>query len=54
MSETRTISCDEAIIEGTEILIQCSGEWIAEIYNKVSGKTAIYENDSLITVIEEE
>ncbi len=49
----RVIGCDEAISEISEILVRASGEWIAEIYNKVSRDKAHYEGDNLITIIEE-
>lgn len=51
--DVRTISCDDAINEISEILIQASGEWITEIYNKVSDKKAVYEGDSIMVVMEE-
>jgi hypothetical protein len=50
----RTIGCDDAINEIAEILIQADGEWITEIYNKVSGKKATYDGDNLITVEDKE
>lgn len=50
----RVISCDEAIIEISELLIQSSAEWITEIYNRVANGKAHYEGDNLITVIEED
>jgi len=52
-AKTRTIGCDEAISEIAEILTQNSGEWIADIYHKVSGKTAVYEEDN-ITITDKE
>lgn len=44
------ISCDEAINEIAEILAEADGEWIAEIYEKISSKPARYDGDSLIIV----
>jgi len=39
----RTISCDEAISEISEVLACCcDGEWIAEIYTKVVAHPAEY------------
>jgi len=45
VSCTKIMTCDEAINDITEILVGASGEWIAEIYTKVSGKKATYEKD---------
>ncbi len=50
----RVISCDEAIIEISGLLVQASPEWITEIYNRVATGKAHYEGDNLITVIEED
>jgi hypothetical protein len=40
----RVMTCDEAINDIAEILIGASGEWIAEIYTKVSGRKATYKD----------
>lgn len=51
----RIITCDEAINEITDFLIEASGEWIAEIYTQLSGnKKATYEGDSFISITAEE
>jgi len=50
----RIIGCDDAINEIAELLIEASGEWITEIYNKVSGKNAVYKGDNLIKITEPE
>ncbi len=44
----KILTVDEAINEIAEILVTASGEWVAEIYEKVSGRTTHYEGTSII------
>jgi len=52
MFSTRTMTCDEAIEEIKEVLAQTTGEYIAEIYEKVTGKVMEYKDDCLLVVTE--
>ena len=46
----RQISLDEAINEIKEVLCEADGVFIEDIYNRVTGKDADYQGDSLIII----